>query len=354
VSAFREGIFFHMPEEEYFSIPALSASGIKLLRMSPLDYWARTSWLNPDYQEPEEVSVAKRIGKAYDKRITEGKAAFESCYAPSITSDEIPNVLCAVDEIKSRLRELKEAGRDVKITHKRKEDFVAELLTHDPQAKVWDLVKHQYEAMHAGKELISRVLIESIEIAAAMIEKHPKLSLAFSGGAPQVSIFWTCPVIGINCKARLDYLKPRAIVDLKTFANKWQRPVDIAIARELSANSYQRQAAWYYEATDQIARLISEGLSDEADPKYHELSRGLAEGYPKTFMFVFQQKGEAPLARGKIFRRELNNCAIAAAHNEAAKQTYRECLEKFGSDPWVDDSEITNLTDEELPVFSLE
>ena len=345
---FAEGIYFDLPEDDYFSVQALSASGIKTLRCSPLDYWARN--IDPNYEPDTEESTAKKIGRAFDRRITEGKPAFDATYAPAIDPADYPNALRTIDEIKDRLRTFKERGIDVHLTAKNKDGYIDNLLSVDPTAQLWDAIVDKYVKEHAGREFLSGDLIRSIEVAAAHIEKHPTLSKAFTGGAAQVSIFWECPTIGIRCKARPDYLKPRAIVDLKTFANKFQRPIDVAIARELSANKYQNQAAWYYEAADQVARLISEGkVYGEVS---HELRQGLAQGYEKTFLFIFQQKGIAPLARGKIFLRRLNNCEVAAAQNESAKQIYRQCWDKFGSDPWIDDSPITELNDEELPVWA--
>lgn len=349
-AGFRPGIFFGMPEEEYFAVPALSASGVKSLRMSPLDFWARARWLNPAYEDDnEEVdSFARVLGKAYHKRICEGAAAFATCYAPAFNPADHPDALESADDIKEVLRRFKEQGATVKLTGT-KAELIDRLFELNPTAKVMDEKRKDYEGDHFGKAFLPQKFVDKIELAAAMIERDPQLSKAFTGGMAEVSIFWTCPKIGIPCKARLDYLKPKAIVDLKTFANKNGYPIDRAIDRELGYNRYPIQAAWYYDAADQIAALIHAGKVYGDAP--HDYLKALHAGHDKTFLYVFQQKGVAPIARGKSFPRTLTNCLLAAANCEGAKQTYRQCVETFGADPWLVPEPITAFDDATIPAL---
>ena len=46
------------------------------------------------------------------------------------------------------------------------------------------------------------------------ITLNPHLARAFQGGIPEVSVFWI-DEHRIACKCRLDWLKPRTIVDIK-------------------------------------------------------------------------------------------------------------------------------------------
>jgi hypothetical protein len=71
------------------------------------------------------------------------------------------------------------------------------------------------------------------------------------------------------------------------------------------------------------------------------------------FYFLFQAKGVAPLARGKKFERGMVHGAGIAAI-EDAKRVYKECLEKFGTDPWIDDAKISSFADEEYPIYTTE
>ena len=222
--------------------------------------------------------------------------------------------------------------------------------------KIWDVELEKYGSDHAGQHLLSQDWLEKIELAAAMVERHPHLSKAFTGGAPEISIFWTCPKIGVNCKARLDYLKPRAIVDLKTMANTLGKPLNEAVAREFASRRYFIQGAFYEEAAAQVARLIKEGLSDREAPNHDAsgLLNALAANHAKTVLFVFQVKGVAPVAMGRTFSAQSLTFQVAQAEIENLKQTYRTYSEKFGSDPWVDASVIEQFTDEEIPGWALQ
>lgn len=354
MAEFREGIFFGMPEDEYFSVQALSASGMKHLRVSPLDFWARASWLNPNYEEDQEDvadSFARTLGKAYHKRILEGRGAFAECYAPAFDPGAYPDALEGSDQIKSALRNHKEAGADVKITGN-KAELIERLLALDPTVKIMDVLRDGYEGYHEGKTLLAGKTLDKIELAAAMIEKHPDLSKAFTGGVPEVSIFWRCPLIGVDCKARLDYLKPKAIVDLKTLANMQGKPLPVAVAREFGARRYFSQGAFYVEAATQVAGFINDGMvSGHCDSL---LLEKLAAGHDKTLLMVFQVKGVAPVAIGRTLPAQSLTFQIAQTEIETLKQTYRTCLETYGTQPWVSPSVIEAFSDEEIPAWSFE
>ena len=63
----------------------------------------------------------------------------------------------------------------------------------------------------------------------------------------------------IRFKARFDYLKPKAIVDLKTFGNFMNKPIDSAIYSAMASGKYHIQAAFYMRAF-QAARSHSPHL----------------------------------------------------------------------------------------------
>ncbi len=344
----ESGVYFGLDEETYHRAFALSASGIKSLRVTPLDFWAR-SVLNPrleDVLEEEGDSEAKQIGRAYDTRIVSGAQAFRAAYAPSIHADDYPDALRTVDDLKEALTK---AGLRIK---GKKADLIEMLLGADPTAQIWDVIKESYEAEHDGKEFLPHKLLTKIEIAAAMIEKHPTLSKAFTGGAPQVSIFWVDKTQGVPCKARLDYLKPSAIVDLKSFANMMGKPLEVAIPREIASRKYHVQGAMYDEAVSHVAGFIkAERVFGKADPNF---LAALARNQPKTFLFVFQMKGPAPVARGITLPREGMLFRVGQSEIENAKVAFRAAWEKFGTDPWIDDSPITALDDAAVPPWALE
>jgi hypothetical protein len=344
----ESGVYFGLPEEQYHAAFALSSSSIKHLRVTGLDFWSRSA-LNPnleDVQEDEADSEAKILGTAYHTRIVSGKQAFAATFAPEIDVKDFPNALRTVEELKAELRQ-----RGLKLTGT-KSVLVETLLADDPTIQVWDLIQYDYEARHAGKWFLPQKYLSKIEIAAAMIEKHPTLCKAFSGGAPEVSVFWIDRTHGVPCKARLDYLKPSAIVDLKSFGNVQNKPLDIAIPREIASRKYHVQGAMYDEGASHIADFIKqERVFGSADPG---LVAGLARNLPKTWLWVFQMKGPAPVARGITLPREGMLFRIGQAEVENAKQAFRANWEKYGSDPWVDDTPITALDDAAVPPWAIE
>jgi hypothetical protein len=346
---FRPGVYFEMPEETYHAVPALSASGVKLLRASPLDYWVRSPF-NPvqsDVLENDE-SEAKDIGSAYDCRITCGREIFLSKYVAALTPEDVPGALKTADDIRAALeaKGQKKSGN--------KPELIERLLSIDPTAKIFDVIMQGYGATHAGKKFLPQRLMDKIELAAAMIEKHPALGKAFSGGAAQVSIFWNDEETGVPCKARLDYLKPKAIVDLKTFSNPFKRPVSRAIDQAFANYRYFIQATHYLTGAKHVARLLREGKTDAVSLRAGTLAAALAQDHPKTFLFVFQATGPAPIARGRVFPETSSFFTIARDELNFHMRTYAECLERFGSDPWVDTSDIDAFDDANLPAWAAE
>ena len=336
------GVFFGIADEEYHSAFALSASGIKHIRASTLDFWVRSP-LNPDQADvdTDEDTDAKMIGRAYHKRIVEGKEAFGKLYAPTLQREDYPYALETMGDLRAHLKllSLKVGGN--------KDELIARVREGDPNIAVWDVLQENYIALAGGRTLLTPALIKKIEIAAAMIEKHPQLGKAFTGGYPEVAIFWTDPEFGVPMKAKLDYLKRAAIIDLKTFTNVLGMPVDKAIAREIANRKYHIQARLYLDAVRQARAFIRDGRVFGDVEK--EFLKSVAANTEHTFMFVFQQKGIAPLARGKILPALTLDVGLVEIND--AKWRFAEAWKKFGSDPWIDESEIATFDPTEFPAY---
>ena len=341
--AFREGVVFGMSAEDYHKVRALSASGVKQLLVSPMDFWARHWSETPPDEDDKDWAV---IGDAYHTRIVEGVETFRRRYAAHLDKADYPNALVTMDEIRAELK-----ARGLKVGGN-KDELIERLLESDPNYEVWDRIEAQHRAANEGRTFLSRDLIGRIEIAAAMIEKNPVLSQAFRGGVPEVSIFWRDADTGCPKKARIDYLKPKAIVDLKTFANQRGKPLDRAIAFAIAEHKYYIQAAHYYDAADQIAGLVKRGLvSGEAPPGFVD---AVSANDERTFLFVFQQKGIAPVARGKIMARNIGSISVGQSIIADATRRFLDCLERFGDDPWIDDAPVSAIDDSELPAFAFD
>jgi hypothetical protein len=340
------GLYFGMPEDEYHRAFALSATGIKHLRISALDFWVRSP-LNAE--RAAEESEARIIGRAYHKRIIEGQRAFEAMYAAELDPAEYPEALRTNEELKTAIE--RAGGPIARLGSMRKAELIERLLHYDPEALVWDRLVAAHDERHLGKIRLPALAIRRIEIAAALIEKHPQLRLAFSGGMPEVSVFWHDATTGVPCKARFDYLKPRAIVDLKSYENTVGLPVRKAIARCVANYRYHIQAAFYLEGAIAACELIAAGrVFGAVDPGF---PRALADAPERHFLFVFQQKGPAPLARGMVLAPGLT---LDIGREEIAEAThlFAHCWRTYGADPWLDASEIETFDPTEFPAYIAE
>lgn len=342
IEGFKEGVVFGMAESDYLAVPALSNTGIRNLLVSPLDFWAR-SWMCPDRED--ERSDEMILGRAYHARILEGRNAFLARYAPMLDKADFPDALVTVEDIKAAL-----ATFGAKVGGK-KDELIDRLLGLDPTAQVWDRVVAEHEGVHEGKTLLYPKTMAKIEYSAAMIEKHPDLSRCFTGGYPEVAVFWWDRETGVPMKAKLDYLKVKAVVDLKTFGNPYMKPLDRAIATAMASGRYHIQAATYLDAAAQLPRLISAGdVEGEADQTFLD---ALVDGEPHRFVFVFQATGPAPVAIGKELPRGLvMDCGKTAM--QQAQWKFAECWRKYGIDPWVDDRPIGAFDDSEFPAYLTE
>lgn len=363
-SEYKDGVYFDLPEEDYHKIPALSASGIKNLLISPVDFWAR-SWMNPRYNLQEDTE-AQITGSAYHKRVLERKDAFYSKYCPEFSGVDLP---AKVDELREALR------RYGQKTEGNSNDLLARCARFG--IKTYPMERAEYMAKNEGKIFLTQDLIESIEISAAMIEKNPKLSRCFSGGYPEVTIIWTEErvindpegtehTVWIRFKARIDYLKTKAIIDLKTFENRAMKAVGRAIYSTMASYKYHIQAVFYLRAVEKAKEfcnhdrfLPSDAHDDQIKVRGSSYPRAevvkfceaLRQSEDHEFYFVFQQKGIAPFARCFKFPRT-TMFGVGTVQIDAAINIYIENYLRFGEEQWIDTSEIEVFEDEGFPVWA--
>lgn len=357
-AALADGVFFGLPEAEYHAIPRLSASGIKNLLVSPLDFWAR-SWLNPRRKEDDEDTDAKLYGRAYHKRILEGREAFYAEYAAEIDPADHPGALTKQDHFKQACRDL---ALPVGGTNA---ELCARLVAAGFDKPLLPLLIEQNAKAHAGKTFLKADWVFSIELSAACIEYNPTLAKCFQGGFPEVSILWTAEVedgrtgeiVEVPMKMRADFLKPSSIIDLKTFANKMQKPVDRAVFHDIASNRYHIQVANYLAGVEAAEALVERGMVTVASgpiPDAKWLDRFIKE--PKTFTFCYQQKGVAPVAGGYTIddARMVHMLGAGKSQIREAQLSFAAHLDHFGSDPWIVDRGMVVVDDTDIPGFAVQ
>jgi len=101
----------------------------------------------------------------------------------------------------------------------------------------------EFEAANAPKPCIPKAEFDTACGMADSLMQHKRIRSLLTDGQPEVSIVWTDAETGIRCKARLDYLLPPCIGDIKTTSDgdEW------AFAKAIDTYGYYQQAAFYLD-----------------------------------------------------------------------------------------------------------
>jgi hypothetical protein len=296
------GVYFGMQEEVYHADPALGSGDMKRLSYSPADYWFNSP-LNPMKEPEDKVKPAFVFGRAVHVNVLEGREKFERMYAPT----EYPgNIKAGIEERKFIL-----AG---------------------------------------GQIPLKRADYDRIQQAGAMIRANEHITDAFTAGHPEVSVFWEHE--GIRKKCRLDYVKLRATVDLKSIRNPKSIGFASACRNAISNLMYDVQVEHYSDGEAAMRQFIRDGKIDGEDGIDPTWLKTLSENESRAWVFVFWQAEGAPLTWA---------CSISPGNGlrDIARQTiiraednYRAYMDRFGPDiPWVLNEPIEELHMEDLPAW---
>jgi hypothetical protein len=326
VADITEGIYFGLDEATYHAAPWVGSGGAKQLYACPSDYWY-DSHMNP-MREEDEPTFAQSFGRALHHRILYGAQAFDRDYTCIIgtSGDSVSAVDLAAF--------IKEKG------------VTPAKLKADNEKIVRDM----------GINLLTEHTYDRIMVATAHITKNPHLAQAFTNGFPEVSVFWhetredgSAPV---PCKARFDYLKMRAIVDLKSFRSKDRiRSLDEMVLQDLFNYRYDIQCAWYLNGHAKGLDFVRGGqvwvAPGWARPDDEWLSKAFSS--PAHWVFVFFRADGMPVSKSY----QIPNGSPAHESGKAAVRValdaYRDNLEKFGTDAWVNMDPPFQIDAEDLP-----
>lgn len=330
-----DGVYFGLPEEEYHADPALGSTDLKRLLISASDYWWHSQW-NP--LRKDEDTPARARGRAFHNLILLGREEFDRRFVRGLVKEEHPDALITHDQLKAAAKE-----HDVEIKGL-KGELVARLQERVPKLKIWDVMVAELEAQ--GKTILPAETFDEALVAGKMITGNPSLAKAFQGGMPEVSVFWTHD--GVRMKCRFDYLKLRAISDLKTFTNTLNQPVEKAIIRSIANYRYDIQGSHYLTGRWRLRELVEDGrIFGDVDTQW--LAR-CAQEDQFTFVFVFSEVGGAPVARGYQYDRGTNMDAGATTEIEFAISRFKEYRERYGMESvWVDQTDIHVLVPGDFP-----
>ena len=328
------GVYFGLPDDNYFCDPALGSSDIKNLKISAPDYW-HASLYNPA-RDNDSTRYTER-GHGLHSCLLFGEEHFRKQFARKLQKDEHKDALITIDDIK---RELRARGLSISGT---KAEVAKRLRDAVPRVKIFDdLVEFQTKG---GKTVLTAEDYDRILIADQMVRRNPKLENVFRNGVPEVAIFWEQD--GVRFRSKLDYLAPRATVDLKSFSNSLRRPVDRAIDMIFWSDRHDLQASLYLTARAQMRRFVEEGrVFGEIDMDWLRKAAAVDDD---VFVFLYHQLSGAVVTRAKFIRRGGHVDGATSVHVAEAANIWRENWKLFGPGLWVDMSDITEITEEDVP-----
>lgn len=294
-----DGIYFGMPDAVYHASNALGSSMLKKLEDRGSDFWWE-SWMNPARPEDKDTP-SKLFGRQLHTCVLEGQDVFKSTYEPAYH----PGNIKAGKEERARIQE-------------------------------------------AGKLAIKYEDYRHILAASAFIKANKTLASAFEGGEPEVSVFWTED--GIQFKARFDYLKLRAITDLKSIRNKYGKEFRQCCRDAIGNYEYLVSAEHYREGRAQMAGLMQRGnVFGTVDEEW--LSK-IVRNELFAFVFVFWQAEGAPISHG--IKMSPNNPLFEIARQKIIKaiHNYKTFMREFGPDvAWVPTTDLEELDETDLPFY---
>jgi PDDEXK-like uncharacterized protein DUF3799/SAP domain-containing protein len=341
------GIYFNLPAAEYHADPSLGSSDLKRLLQAPAVYWWH-SHMNPE-RSPSPDSPAKQRGRALHKLVLEGEDAFAAAFAIEPQPDAHPGCLVTLDDLKAKCRELGEAVSGTKA------ELAKRIKAKDAKAIIFDEILSTFRVMaeRDGVEILKPDAMREVRQAAASITLNPHLAHAFQGGVPEVSVFWV-DEHGIPCKCRLDWLKPRTIVDIKKCANARERPFDLAVLLAIAEYRYDISARHYLDGFQHLYGFAAEGRVFGDCPLKSGWHARIAAPDAMRWTWVFHQTEGAPVTKGLELPPGSSALHRAAREIVQAKQAYLSCLEKFGTTQWVSDAPIETISDTDLPLWMRE
>jgi hypothetical protein len=236
--------------------------------------------MNPN-RPPSPDSLAKQKGRALHPLVLEGEEAFGRAFTEVPLLAAYPGALVTHDDLKTKCRELCEAVSGTKA------ELAKRIKAKDPNVIIWDDVFSIFKAVAERDELevLKPDAMQEVRQAAATITVNPHLAKAFTGGAPEVSVFWVED--GIPFKARLDYLKPRTLLDLKRCANQRERPVDLAIRLAIADYRLDVQARHYLDSYRHLFAAAREGCVFGERPLPKGWERQIVEPDAVSWTWVF-------------------------------------------------------------------
>ncbi len=334
----RTGVFFGLSAEDYHADPGFGSSSIIELYKHPCNWaWRRFT----PFAEPRIETPAMKFGSAVHTYVLEGADTFEAryCHKP----DMPPGTLTSLEELKAHCKTL---GLPVSGT---KAELAKRIRTVDQTTPLEPEIMAQFDLERGEKIVLSENDYARIKVAGHAIAQNPALSKAFTGGFPEVSVFWEQG--GLRMKARFDYLKIKSVVDLKSTSNWREIDMERFWACEVANRGYDIQAVHYLNGRAMLPKFIAEGsvFTVSGPTPDAEWLKNVAEHEDPAWVWVVYQSENAPISEGFQFPVGSPWHESAANRIATAIDNHNRFLAEQGRGVWLKYEPIKMLAEEDLP-----
>ncbi len=351
---YGEGIYFDMPEEEYFNIPYFSRSGAEDILFDEEEYWHKSP-MNPDH-EPMKATPAMELGTAIHCMLLEPER-FAKLYTkkPTLKDFEGKKILKTSEDIKKFLTLVGE-----KKTGK-KEDLIFRAMEYINPEKdiIWDKIINDFneEIATTGKRILSEENVEILDGIKASLNRKPNMPEILQDIKSEVVIIWKDDATGIMCKCMLDAVRPEAIGEVKSFTVKRRKiPLEKAMTTEIENEQYNHQYYIYKNALSLIINKVNAGKAKvfgEVDQNW--LGRFLMNPDKQFFIMFFRTQAPYQCKSFEMEQAVIKNATSNIYYEQAQLMwntginKFQRCCEKNGVKRWVDEDDIIALLDEHVP-----
>lgn len=311
--------------------------------------WWWASRFSP-FRRVDDNAEELLFGEVAHAMLLEGMHAYESRYAVEPSKRDYPDALYTVTQIKAAL---KDGGvyppRSASFT---KEDWAEAAELYLPDQPVWENVLDEFrrrtgrdiKAISAETDFAIRAM-RDLAIGEYSTDEMREL---FSVGSKfpilaEVSYFYT-DTEGLRHCARFDKLIPPSTPDLKTLGGWRGKPLAEYVDRHIKDFGLDVQVADYQVARQHMMAaivaddtIIHGGTEEERDHLF--AMAHYDQDHRPGFVWIFFQKptpaGIPPVLFPVVEPWKGPYHLAGFRKRAAALKTYRECMEKFGTDrPW--------------------
>jgi len=357
---YKEGIYFNMPFSEYREIKAANRSYLEKLPEDVKEAW-KVSPFNPEREEGEDTPQMK-LGRAVHSAVLEYDI-FCDLYVRTPRPEDFAGqtILEKNSELSDFLVSVgeKKSGK--------KEDLIARAMPYlNPKTHViWDNVISSFHAdVEAnGKQILDDYDANILYGILSEIKENDEIEKIFDKGYAEVTLIWRDEATGTLCKARLDYVRPEAIGELKTFSYRGKKNMYKAMCDEIVYNKYNAQYVFYYNALKTLIKKVKANKAEIFGEVDKDWLDAFLKNSNKQYFIVFTRTN-SPFQMKAI---ELKQAAIQGASDNqyyveglhsvkqglAMHKAYTDrCNKNPDIDPnkiWRDPKQVEVLQDEHIP-----